>query len=361
MEDMFRFADALGPAKIVHIQLPGLGVKAIVVIDNLACGPAMGGVRMAPDVTVEECVRLARAMTLKNAAAGLPHGGGKSVIFANPRMPAPDKEHVIRAFACGIRDLVDYIPGPDMGTDEGCMAWVHDEISRAAGLPRVLGRIPLDEIGATGFGLVTAIEAALPHCELALRGARVAVQGYGAVGRHAARFLTGKGAVLIAAADTSATLYDPGGLDVADLSRHKLAGRSFVDYPTGEKREPDAIIDVACDIWVLRADNVMRLKTKLVAQGANIPATEEAEATLHGRGVLVLPDFIANAGRVICAAVEYRGGTETSAFATIAEKITWNTSQVLGQASRTHSAPRAAAVALAEQRVKQGAGYRRWR
>ena len=306
MEDMFRFADQLGPAKIVHIHVPGVGIKAIVVIDNIACGPAIGGVRMAPDVSVEECARLARAMTLKNAAAGLPHGGGKSVIFANPRMPASDKERMIRAFASAIRDLVDYIPGPDMGTDERCMAWVRDEIGRAVGLPPVLGGIPLDEIGATGFGLVTAIEAALPHCGLTLRGARVAVQGFGAVGRHAARFLADKGAVLIAAADTSATLYDPAGLDVADISRHKLAGRPLGEYPAGEKRNPDAIIDVACDIWipsarpdVLRADNVAQLQTKLVAQGANIPATEEAEAMLHARGILVLPDFIANAGGVI--------------------------------------------------------------
>ena len=124
MEDMFRFADPLGPAKIVHIHLSHVGLKAVVAIDNLACGPAIGGVRMAPDVSVKECVRLARAMTLKNAAAETPHGGGKSVIFGNPRMPAADKERVIRAFACAMRDLVDYIPGPDMGTDESCMAWV---------------------------------------------------------------------------------------------------------------------------------------------------------------------------------------------------------------------------------------------
>ncbi len=367
MENMFRFADPLGPAKIVHIHVPGVGLKAIVVIDNLACGPAIGGVRMAPDVTVEECARLARAMTLKNAAAGLPHGGGKSVIFGNPHMPAADKERVIRAFACAIRDLVDYIPGPDMGTDERCMAWVRDEIGRAVGLPPVLGGIPLDEIGATGFGLVAAIEAALPHCGLSLQGARVAVQGFGAVGRHAARFLADKGAVLVAAADTSATLYDPAGLDVADLSRHKLAGRPLGEYPAGEKRDPDAIIDVKCDIWipsarpdVLRADNVARLQTKLVAQGANIPATEEAEAMLHAHGILVLPDFIANAGGVICAAVEYHGGTEAAAFSAIAEKIGRNTRRVLEEAARTKSMPRAAATALADLRVKQAAGYRRW-
>ncbi len=368
MEDMFRFADSIGPEKIVHIHLAGVGLKAIVVIDNVACGPSIGGVRMAPDVSVEECARLARAMTLKNAAAGLPHGGGKSVIFGNPRLPAADKERVIRAFACAIRDLVDYIPGPDMGTDERCMAWVREEIGRAVGLPPVLGGIPLDEIGATGFGLVAAIEAALPYCGLSLQGARVAVQGYGAVGRHAARCLAAKGAILIAAADTSATVYDPGGLDIADLSRQKLAGQALADYPAGEKRDPEAIIDIACDIWipaarpdVLRGDNVERLHTRLVAQGANIPATSEAEAMLHARGVLVLPDFIANAGGVICAATEYHGGTQATAFAAIAEKIGRNTSEMLAQAAEAHSMPRTAALALAEYRITQAMGCRRWR
>ena len=368
MEDMFRFADSLGPAKIVHIHLPNVGLKAIVVIDNIACGPAIGGIRMAPDVSVQECARLARAMTLKNAAAGLPHGGGKSVIFGDLRMPAPDKERLIRAFASAIRDLVDYIPGPDMGTDERCMAWVQDEIGRSVGLPPVLGGIPLDEIGATGFGLVAAIEAALPYCGLSLKGARVAIQGFGAVGRHAARFLSDKGAMLVAAADSSATLYDPAGLDVSDLTRHKLAGGALADYPAGKKQPVDAIIDAACDIWipaarpdVLHAGNAVRLQTKLVAQGANIPATAEAEAALHARGVLVLPDFIANAGGVICAAIEYHGGTEAAAFAAIAEKIGRNTGLVLEQASRTNSMPRTAAVDLAEARVKQAAGYRRWR
>jgi glutamate dehydrogenase (NAD(P)+) len=112
---------------------------------------------------------------------------------------------------------------------------------------------------------------------------------------------------------------------------------------------------------VLHAGNVARLQAKLVAQGANIPATAEAEGALHARGILVLPDFIANAGGVICAAVEYHGGTEAAAFAAIAEKIGHNMSQVLEQASRTHSMPRTAAVELAEQRVRQAAGYRRWR
>ena len=367
MQDILDAGDALGPEKIVCLNARTAGLRAIVTVDNTACGPALGGVRMASDVTLGECLRLARAMTLKNAAAGLAHGGGKAVIAADPRMPLADKERLIRAFACAMRDITDYIPGPDMGTDERCMAWVRDEIGRAAGLPPVLGGIPLDAIGTTGFGLVTAIEAALPYCGLSLAGARVAIQGFGAVGRHAARFLAAAGAVLVAASDTTATLLDRGGIDVAALTRHKLAGGTLRDYPSGEKRDPDAVIDVPCDIWipaarpdVLRAENVGRLQAKLVAEGANIPATAEAEAALPARGVLVLPDFIANAGGVISAAVEYRGGTEAAAFAAIGEKIKANTQAVLEQAREHAQQPRAAAMAMAQRRVEEAGGYRRW-
>ena len=367
MDNAFRFADTMGPAKIVHIHVPGAGLRAVVVIDNIACGPAIGGVRMAPDVSTEECFRLARAMTLKNAAAGLPHGGGKSVIFGDPRMKRDQKERLIRAYACAIRTLSEYIPGPDMGTDETCMAWVQDEIGRAAGLPRVFGGIPLDEIGATGFGVAVAVEAALPFCDLNLEGARVAVQGFGAVGQHAARFLAEKGAVLVAAADTSGTLVSPAGLNIADLMALKRDGRPLGDYPAGEKRDRDAIVGVACDIWipaarpdVLRADNVGQLRAKIVAQGANIPATADAEAALHARGILVLPDFIANAGGVICGATEYHGGTEAGAFASIAEKIGRNTRTMLEDARRIGVAPRAAAMAMAEQRLREATDARRW-
>jgi len=187
MEDDFRFADELGPLKLVRIWRPSVGLKAIVAVDNVACGPSVGGVRMAPDVSAEEAFRLARAMTLKNAAAGLPHGGGKAVIAADPKMPLADKERLIRAFACAIADLAEYIPGPDMGTDERAMGWIKDETGRAVGLPREVGGIPLDEIGATGFGLVAAIEVAASRIGMALNGARVAIQGFGSVGRHAAR------------------------------------------------------------------------------------------------------------------------------------------------------------------------------
>jgi len=367
VEDVFRFADDLGPYRIVHIHQPAVGLRAVVAIDNVACGPSLGGVRMAPDVSTEEAFRLARAMTLKNAAAGLPLGGGKSVMFADPKMPIAQKERLIRAFASAIGELSDYIPGPDMGTDEVAMAWIHDEIGRAVGLPQEIGGIPLDEIGATGFGLAAAIEVASSRIGLDLKGARVAVQGFGSVGKHAARFLGDKGAMLVAASDSNGTIVAPEGLDVSALIALKTNGRSVKEYGRGRALGPDAVIDVICDIWipaarpdVITAANVGRLNARIVAQGANIPCTAEAEQALAKRGVLVLPDFIVNAGGVICAATEYEGGTQIQAFAVIDEKIRANTAAVLDEAKRTDSLPRAAATSLAVAHVKRAMQTRRW-
>ena len=129
----------------------------------------------------------------------------------------------------------------------------------------------------------------------------------------------------------------------------------------------DAIVGVDCDIWipaarpdVIRADNVDRVKARLIVQGANIPVTAEAEAVLHERGVLSVPDFIANAGGVICAAVEYAGGTETGAFKMIDDKVRANAAAVLSIARDKGKLPRAAALSLAEERVRRAMGYRRW-
>jgi glutamate dehydrogenase/leucine dehydrogenase len=305
-------------------------------------------------------------MTLKNAAAGLAHGGGKAGIVADPRMAGTQKARLIRAFGRAIRGLVEYIPGPDMGTDEACMGHLHDEIGRAVGLPRVLGGIPLDAIGATGFGLAVAAEAAEEFTGVALRGARVAIQGFGAVGRHAARFLAERGALLVAVADSRGALERPEGLDVAKLIALKEEGGAVTDFPAGTRLDAGDLVAVDCDIWipaarpdVLDAANTGRLRARVVLQGANIPATPEAEAMLHARGVVSIPDFIANAGGVICAAVEYHGGTETQAFAVIAEKIRANTRAVLARARDGGLLPRAAAEDLARARIGEAGGYRR--
>ena len=322
---------------------------------------------MAPDVTLEECFRLARAMTMKNAAAGLPHGGAKLVIIDDPKMPAERKELTVRAVAHAIRDVRDYIMGPDMGLNESAMAWVHDEIGRAVGLPREMGGIPLDEKGATGFGLAVAAEVAQEFCSIELAGARVAVQGFGAVGKHAARFLKARGAVLVAASDTSGAIANASGLDVEKLIALKDQGRSVIDYSGGTRMERDAIVGVNCDIWIpaARPDaitmaNVDSLRAKLVLQGANIPASAQAEVRLHQRGIVSVPDIIANAGGVICGAVEYHHGTQSLAFQTIEQKIRENTREVLQTMRTRRITPRQAALDLAGERVRAAMGYRRF-
>lgn len=367
MEEVFRFADALGPSKIIHIYEPAVALKAVLVVDNVAKGPSIGGVRMAPDVSTEECVRLARAMTLKNAAAGLPHGGGKAVLYGDPKMPKEQKQQLIRALASSLRYVHEYIFAPDMGTDEECMAWVKDEIGRVVGLPREVGGIPLDEIGATGWGLSHVADVALKYCDFDLPGARFVVQGFGAVGLNVSRFLAQKGAVLVGAADSAGAIHNPDGLDVDALVELKQAGGSVADYPAGERLDRDAVIDIECDIWipaarpdVLHEDNVERLKTRLLLEGANIPITLGAEKSLHERGVLCVPDFIANAGGVICAAMEYQGASQAAAFETIEEKLRRNTGLVLKAAVDKRMLPRDAAVQLALERVHKAMGFRRW-
>jgi glutamate dehydrogenase (NAD(P)+) len=247
------------------------------------------------------------------------------------------------------------------------MAWVRDEIGRAVGLPREIGGIPLDEIGATGLGVAVAAEVAQEHSGLRIEGARVAVQGFGAVGRHAARFLARKGARLVAASDSRGGIVDGDGLDLDALGELKAAGRSLGDLAGARRIAAEELVAVDCDIFipaarpdVLREDNVDRLKARLVLQGANIPATPGAERRLHERGILSIPDFIANAGGVIAAAVEHRGGTEKAAMEAVAEKVAANTRAVLEAAAQRRIVPRQAALDLAEARVERAMQLRRW-
>ena len=372
MADILRFADKLGPAKIIQVYEPTIDLKAVLVIDNIAMGPAVGGIRMAPDVSVEECVRLARSMTLKNAAAGLSHGGGKTVVYADPKTPKPEKERLIRALASAFKNFPEYVMGPDMGTDEECMAWIKDENNNrnVTGLPAEAGGIPIDQIGATAWGIRHAIEVALPYAfpvGFTLNGARLAVQGFGAVGKNAARFLTEQGAVLVGAADSRGSLYDADGLDVNKLVRLKDAGKSVVDYPDAKKMDRDAIVGFDCDIWipaarpdVVNEGNMHLLKAKLVVEGANIPITPGAEKHLYDQGVICIPDFIANAGGVICAAMEYRGKIESEAIQIIQDKIRLNTRLVLEESRSKGILPREAAMNLAVARVEKAMSFKRW-
>lgn len=367
MDNVFDFSDALGPLKVIHVHEPSINLKAVLIVDNVAKGPSIGGVRMAPDVSTEECFRLARAMTFKNAAAGLPHGGGKVVLYGDPKMDKTEKEKLIRGLAQALRNEESYIFAPDMGTDEECMAWVRDEIARVVGLPREIGGIPLDEIGATGFGLSHVVDVALKYLDFELEGARLVVQGFGAVGKNVSRFLVEKGAVLVAIADSRGAIHNPAGLDINQLLEIKSEGGCVTDYQDAEAIDRDAVIDVECDIWipaarpdVVNEENVHRLNTRLVVEGANIPFTTGAEKYLYEKDILCVPDFIANAGGVICAAMEYHGASQAAALQTIEEKLRSNTAQVLEASKREQILPREAAMELAMQRVRRAMSFRRF-
>jgi glutamate dehydrogenase/leucine dehydrogenase len=230
----------------------------------------------------------------------------------------------------------------------------------------VLGGIPLDQVGATGLGLAASAEAAEAAGYVRLRGARVAVQGFGAVGRHAARFLAERGAVLIAASDSRGATVNRDGLDPERLAAFAETGSSVGAFPLGTSIPRDDLLWLDCDILlpaarpdVLTIETAPLVSARVVLQGANIPATRAAEELLHDRGILCVPDVVANAGGVICAAVEYRGGTRMQAFALIQEKLRANTAEVLMAAKEAGVLPRDAAEKIARERLEEAQRYRR--
>ncbi len=338
-------------------------MKGILVVDNTARGPGIGGCRMLPDISTKEVFRLARAMTFKSAAADIPHGGGKSGIIADPK--SKNRNELIRAFAKGIGPTAEYIPGPDMGTDECCMAIVYDEIGRAVGLPRVLGGIPLDEIGSTGYGVVASTEVACEYVLLDLSRATVAVEGFGAVGKAAVKFLIEKGANVVGVSDSKGAIYQPDGLDYEKLLKVKETTGTVKNYQGGRTIENEKLFRLPVDILipgarpdVISNENARDIKAVLVVEAANIPATREAERILHDRGILVVPDFIANAGGLITAAVEYGGGTESEVFKVIEDKIVKNTKLILDMAKNQKIPPRDAAENMARERVLKAMEFR---
>ncbi len=367
METISKFADEFGPTKILHVYEPTVGLKAILVVDNVAAGPSIGGIRMAKDVNVEECFRLARAMTFKNVAANLPHGGGKVVVSGDPKMAPRDKEKVIRALACSLKDIKEYILAPDMGTNEECMAWIKDEVDRVLGIPAELGGIPLDEIGATGWGLFHSIDVAAQRYDIPLKGARIVIQGFGAVGMHAANFLREREVVLVGVADSSGAISNPDGIDFDTLVSLKNKGKGVVDYRGAENITTEELIALECEVWipaarpdVLNDLNVKTLRTRIVAQGANIPCTAGAEKYLHENNIINLPDFIANAGGVICAAMEYHGRSQEDAMIRIEKTLRQNTIHILQRSEKDNIMTREAAVAFAKERLLKIMATKRW-
>jgi len=297
-------------------------------------------------------------------------GGAKAGIVADPT--APNKEEILRAWAVALSKHIpsEYVLGLDMGLEERDAAVVQDVLGdrgAAVGSPRELGGVPYDELGLTGFGVAEAAEAAMAHLDRSLEGARVAIQGFGAVGHAAAKRFVELGAEVVAVSSVGGARYSPDGLNVDELLKLRAEGgddAAVTGYGEGELLPVGAEIALDVDVLVPAAkqdvidvDNVKEIKAALVVEGANLPMSPDAQDYLKENGVAVVPDFIANAGAVVGAGVamdtRYMSMPPDphGIFQLISDKLRANTALVLQEAKAANEKTHHTALRLAQERV----------
>lgn len=291
---------------------------------NVSLGPTKGGLRYGPDVTLDEVRALAMWMTWKCALVGLPYGGAKGGVCVDPRaLSLRELEGLTRRFTTEIALLIGPegdIPAPDMGTNPQVMAWVMDTYSMHRGhtvTGVVTGKPPSvggteGRVEATGRGVMLMAGMASRRTGRSLSGARVAVQGFGNVGSVAARLLDRAGAVVVGVSDISGGLYNEKGLDLAALEAYKVDHGGLEGCRLGQTITNEGLLELPVDILVPAAKekqitraNADRVRARLIVEGANGPTTPEADRILHEKGVLVVPDVLANAGGVIVSYFEW--------------------------------------------------------
>jgi glutamate dehydrogenase len=290
---------------------------------NDALGPTKGGIRYHPELTLEEVVALSAWMTWKTAVTGLPLGGGKGGIRCNPKGMSPGELERLtrgyaRAYARYIGPYTD-IPAPDVYTDAQTMAWIMDEYSQMVGYNafgvvtgkpvRIGGSLGRNE--ATSRGLMYTVIETAKHLDLNLKGATVAVQGYGNVGFHAARLLHELGCKITAVSDSKGGVYNAKGIDPSKVMEYKNETGSVTGYEGCKGVTNEELLELNCEILVPSAlesqitkANAGKVKAKIVAEGANGPTTPEADEVLYRNGVFVIPDILANSGGVIVSYFE---------------------------------------------------------
>ncbi len=290
---------------------------------NDVLGPTKGGIRYHPELTLDEVIALSAWMTWKTAVTGLPLGGGKGGIRCNPKEMSPGELEKLtrgyaRAMARNIGPQYD-VPAPDVYTDSQTMAWIMDEYSEMVGYnafgivtgkPVQMGG-SLGRTEATSRGVMYTVIEAAKHLGIELKGTRVAVQGYGNVGFHAARLLNELGCKIIAVSDSKGGIFNAGGLDPERVMEHKNKTGSVLGYKGCEDVTNEGILELDCDILVPAAlenqitkANAGKIRAKIVAEGANGPTTPDADEILFRNGVFVIPDILANSGGVIVSYFE---------------------------------------------------------
>lgn len=292
---------------------------------NNALGPYKGGVRYHPSVTKEEVIALSMWMTWKCSVAGLPYGGGKGGVIVDPhKLSKNELERLSRGYFRAIAPIVGPekdIPAPDVYTDPQVMAWFMDEYSKLSGynVPGVVTAKPIDlwgsygRIYSTGLGTAIAAREAAKKLGIPLEGARVVVQGYGNAGYYTAKFLNDWGAKVIAVSDSKGGIVNEDGLDPDKVLAHKRKTGKVLGFSEAKKTitneeilllETDILVPAAIE-GVITGENAGKVKAKIIAEAANGPTTPEADEILFKKGVLVIPDIVANAGGVIVSYFEW--------------------------------------------------------
>jgi glutamate dehydrogenase (NAD(P)+) len=287
-------------------------------------GPAKGGIRYHPSVTVNEVKALATWMTWKCAVVNIPFGGGKGGVTCNPKeLSLGEIERLTRRYASAILPLIgplQDIPAPDVYTNPQIMAWIMDTYSMNKGytVPGVVTGKPISLGGslgrneATGRGVFYTLQSTCEHLRMALKGAKVVVQGFGNAGSVAAHLLDTAQTYVIAASDSRGCVYNKNGLDIPKLMLHKESTGSLVDFPASEAISPRQLLSLECDILIPAAlentvdgDNASSVKARIVAEAANGPLTPEADTILESKGIFVIPDILCNAGGVVVSYFEW--------------------------------------------------------
>lgn len=376
------------PDRVIHFRLRrhlpaeygvGFPVQVYVVYHSAAKGPpCKGGIRMASDVTLEETIQLAETMTYKSALMNLPFGGGKAAIVADSQLPPEAKEVLVRGFAHEIRyELVsgNYVPAPDLGTSPREMAVIFGEThirESVTGKPVGIGGLPGRE-EATGYGVaVVAERAAREFLGKEISDVTVGVQGFGNVGSWACTFLAERGAKILAVTDRGGGTMCREGIDMDELKKYEKEHGS-VDGYSGKHLSNQELLGLDVDLLipaaiggVITKENAGNIKAKLIIEGANAPATMEADEILAQKGVTLVPDILANAGGVVASYDEWRkgkSGTRTKreeTYATIKETLLDVFEEVLKYSSKEKISLRKASLALAATRLLDTMEGRGW-
>jgi len=357
---------------------------------NSALGPYKGGVRYAETVTPGEVVALSMWMTWKCALAGLPYGGGKGGVRVNPKtLSLRELEELSRKYFAAIAREVGPdidIPAPDVGTNPQVMGWYFDEYSKLAGYPAwgVITAKPVELGGlyvrviSTGYGVALSAREAARKLFGGLEGKTVAVHGFGNVGIYTAKYLAEWGAIVVAISDSKGYVYNPKGLNVENVIEVKAKTDAVTNYrEEGVKVSNNhmELLELPVDILVPAAienvitkDNVERVKAKLIVEGANGPTTPEADKVLHDKGVVVVPDILANAGGVVMSWIEWSHNkmgcflTDEEAISRLDKMMTLNFNRIFDEWQKKYSnyPMRVAAYVIAIDRVVKAMKLRGW-